>query len=545
MKTIKIKIKSENKTLEFNFEKKQLLSDFLNKQDIPISQPCGGAGICGKCKIQFTKNAPNPTTDEKRLFSNEEINSGFRLACQTKINSSCEVIIPPKLENDSIKNIISKYKYTKKKAIVFDTDENFGLAVDIGTTTLSCSIVDINSKDVIDTITTNNPQSIFGFDVISRIDYSSKSEANLEQLQKLIINKLDESILILCNRNNFSTSSISHVAIAGNTVMNHLFLKIDPYSISVPPYNPVVKIFQKLSMKDLNFKINNSAEISILPNIGGFVGGDITADLIVTDALNRKTNYLLIDIGTNCELVIYKNGEYFSASSPAGPALEGANIHNGMRAISGAIVDIMQVNNELKLLTVENKKPIGISGSGLFHIIEFLVKNDIINSQGKLIDEENLAKLNNKKAFQKRIKFNKNGVKYFILQKDNNGNNEIILTQKDIREFQLAKSSIVAGWKVLCEKVNINPAEIEQVYIAGAFGNFIRPETVLSLGLVPNISPEKINYIGDGALLGSQMILLDKNNIKKCEDILEKNSYIELSGRTDFQEFYIEDLGKI
>ncbi|MDA3870764.1 MAG: ASKHA domain-containing protein [Candidatus Marinimicrobia bacterium] len=618
-KTISIKILPDNILLKEDLEDKIStisLANLLRKNKINISFPCGGTGVCGKCKVKFESGIPESTSDEKRLFNSDEIKSGYRLACQTELKNDCEIFIPSTSKKNAIDTLLSKYEhkqqikpmvkklflklipshlenlksdadivgatlynltgktyrstlqYLQKLPVVLrkqnyqvtvtvsndeildievgDTSKDlFGLAVDIGTTTLTCSVVNLISSETIGTITDENPQSDFGHDLISRIAHGSKSKENLKRLQEMVIGKINELILEICKGNNISPLSIFSAVMAGNTVMNHLLLGIDPYSVSVAPYTSVVKNLPLLSANQLNLKMNPFAEVFMLPNLGGFVGGDITGDLLVTESINKNRNYLLIDIGTNCELVIHKDGKYMTASSPAGPALEGAMIKNGMRAESGAITDIICINNDIEYLTVGNEKPIGICGSGLFHIIDFLVQKGVVDSRGKLLKPKNIENIHNKDVFKNRIKTDENGVMYFVLQNSDEENNEIVLTQKDIRQFQLAKSAIVAAWRVLCENIKINYNEIEQVFIAGAFGNYIRPEAVLSLGLVPNLSLDKIKYIGDAALFGSKMVLLNNDNIEKFKNILNKIKYIELSGRVDFQEFYINDLGKV
>ena len=621
-KTISIKVLPENIILKEKLKNKNFtvnLGEILQKNRVNISFPCGGGGICGKCKVKIklkdkiNSGISEPTSDEKRLFTNDEIKSGYRLACQTELKKDCEIFIPSTSRRNSIDILISKYEhkqqikpivkkiflkltpsclgnlksdaeivnadifrltgkiynatlqYLQKLPVILrknnyevtvtvshdkildievgnTSEELYGIAVDIGTTTLTCSVVNLISSETIGTITAENSQSVFGYDLISRIDHSSKSKENLNQLQRMVIDKINALTLQICKNHNISQLSIFSAVIAGNTVMNHLLLGITPYFISLAPYTSVVKSLPILSAKQLDLEINPFAEIFVLPNLGGFVGGDITGDLLITESINKKANYLLIDIGTNCELVIHKDGRYMAVSSPAGPALEGATIKNGMRAESGAITDIICTNNDIELLTIGNEKPIGICGSGLFHIIDFLVQKGVIDSHGKLLDLKNIKNAN---TFKDRIKTDKNGVKYFILQNSDKENNEIVLTQKDIRQFQLAKSSIVAAWQVLCKNIKINYDEIGQVFIAGAFGNYIRPKTVLSLGLVPKLSLNKIKYIGDSALFGSKMVLFNNDNIKKFKNIINKVEYIELSGRADFQEFYIEDLGKI
>lgn len=612
-KTISIKVLPENIILKEQIKDVNSpinLINILQKNEINISFSCGGIGVCGKCKIKINKGISEPTSDEKRLFSVDEIKSGYRLACQTKLTDNCEIFIPKTSRRNEIDFLTSKYTHTQKikpivekiflklspahltnlksdseiveegilkiigkKVIptlqylqklptilrknkyevtvtllknkildieVGDTSQKlYGIAVDIGTTTITCSVANLITSETVGTITSENPQAIFGQDVISRIDYSSKSKENLSQLQGVVIDKINELIMQICEKQNILRFSIYSIVMAGNTVMNHLLLGINPYSISIAPYISVVNKLPILLAKQLNLKINPNAEVFLFPNLGGFVGGDITGDLLVTESISKENNYLLIDIGTNCELVIHKDGECMVASSPAGPALEGANIKNGMRAEAGAISDIICEDENIKLLTIGNKKPIGICGSGLFHIIDFLVQKGIINSQGKLLDGENIQTLKD------RIKINENGLKYFVLQYADDKNIEVVLTQKDIRQFQLAKSAIVAGWQVLSKNIKIDPNKIERVFIAGAFGNYIRPQVVSSLGLVPKISLDKIEYIGDSALFGSKMVLLNSDNIEKVNNLIKEIKYIELAGREDFQEFYIEDLGKI
>ena len=419
----------------------------------------------------------------------------------------------------------------------------FGVALDLGTTTLVVSIHDLQTGKTIGVEAALNPNIKYGEDLISRITYITDDRMRLRNLQRMLIRQINRMLANICRKHKISRRHIYIITAAGNAVMNHLFLGINPKTIALAPYTPVFNDVKREKNRSLNLFAHPEGLLCVLPNLGGFVGGDVVADMLVAGfGVNNKKTRLLIDIGTNCEVVLERAGKCFAASSPAGPALEGASITYGMRAESGAIYDVQLNHSNMQILTIDNRPASGICGSGLFHLVETLVQVGIIAGDGKISAMENINDKTINDIFAHRIK-TVNGIKAILLVDTARGaKRDIFLTQTDIRHFQLAKAAIVSAWNILCKEMHCNPREIDEVYIAGAFGNYIRPDTASRLGLVPNIGLNKIHFIGNAALEGARMILLNKKNLKIVKQLLYETKFIELAGREDFQEAYITNL---
>jgi uncharacterized 2Fe-2S/4Fe-4S cluster protein (DUF4445 family) len=375
--------------------------------------------------------------------------------------------------------------------------------------------------------------------LISRVTYVADDDEKLRHLQTALVNQINKLIGNICRKAKILQDHIYVLSVAGNAVMNHLFLGVNPKTIALAPYTPVFKTMKRVRAGDLDLAVFSEGLVLILPNLGGFVGGDIIADMLVAGfgRGNNKTR-LLIDIGTNCEVVLEKNGKCIAASSPAGPALEGGRITYGMRAETGAIYDVQLKKSELTLLTIKDMPVKGICGSGLFHLVEAFHSAGLIQMDGRISEPEHISDINIKRLFQKRIT-QVNGTKAIRLA---DTPSEIFLTQTDIRDFQLARSAIVSAWEILCQEFNCSAQDIEDVYIAGAFGNYIRPDTALKLGLVPDVGIDHIHFIGNAALEGARMVLVNKRNLQFTSEIVQKTRFMELGGRADFQESFIANL---
>jgi uncharacterized 2Fe-2S/4Fe-4S cluster protein (DUF4445 family) len=419
------------------------------------------------------------------------------------------------------------------------TNKMFGIAVDIGTTTLVVSIHDLVSGKTLGIEAAMNPNIKYGDDLISRISFISDDRKNLQILQNMLIGQINSLIGKIRRRAKIARKNIYSMTVAGNAVMNHLFFGVNPKNIALAPYTPVYKKPKRTQSGLLKLATHPQALVYILPNLGGFVGGDIVADMLVAGfGMNTDKIRLLIDIGTNCEVVLEKNGTCLAVSSPAGPALEGAGIKYGMRAEVGAIYDIRLDEDNFKLQTIKKQPARGICGSGLFHLVEAFNSKGLINNDGTITDAEQISDPNIKTLFNKRIT-TVDGTKAIELA---DKPKDIHLTQKDIRAFQLARSAIVSAWDILCKELSCTPEEIEEVYIAGAFGNYIRPDTALRLGLVPDVGLEHIHFIGNAALEGARMVLLNRRNMQFITKLIKKTKFMELGGRADFQESFIMNL---
>ncbi len=422
-------------------------------------------------------------------------------------------------------------------------EQAFGLAIDLGTTTVVVSLHHLLSGETIDIAASINPQARFGSDLISRLTYISQQADGLEHLHKVIIQGINSLVAELCKIHQVATNNVYLMTLSGNAGMNHLFLGINPQSLALAPYTPVFKELRKERAADLGLAVSTGANILITPNLGGFVGGDVLADMLVAGFGQKdKKSKLLIDIGTNCEVVVETDSIRMTASSPAGPALEGASISFGMRAESGAIYDAHWQGSELLVDTIDDEPARGICGSGLFHLIDVLIQKKIIKSTGKWNEQSDLDTAEIIEFYRQRMGLYRGEHALLIEGVLQGAKRNIYLTQTDIRAFQLAKSAITSAWQVLCQLAGIQPLAIEDVYLAGAFGNFIRPRTAVDLKLVPAIDLNRIHFIGNASLEGARRILLDQDQLKQVDWLAASTRFVELAGRADFQDLYVQNM---
>ena len=606
MKKIIIKILQLNKTLRS--ASTLSLLEILNREEVMTYAPCGGKGLCGKCKVKVSGDINSVTDEEKKCLSIEEIKSGIRLACKTYINSEAVVeLIESNSANNSKENIktVKHYKINSKisktvikpelsslkhnfsiaegisnkltdKEIDIDFDifeqlagtidcskeltvtlygnklidiENgntektkYGVAVDIGTTTIACYLIDLSTGNQVGVQSMQNPQAGYGADVISRLNYCIENKDGLKILSKAVKNAVNTVIKKASKKASIDKKNIYECILVGNTAMNHLFLELNPVSLSALPFNPVTKKMVTKNAQSANISsINPNAEVIFLPNIGGFVGSDIIGDMIAADLKNSTENVLLIDLGTNGEIVLSTSKEKLACSTAAGPAFEGARIKNGMQAFSGAINTVGFNGEDIYFTTIDNQKPKGICGSGLIDIVNVFLNAGIISESGSIMDPENIT---NKKLSDRILVNNK--MKEIIIAYENYTEDKtaITITQKDIREIQLSKSAVRSGINILLKLAGITYNEIDKVLLAGAFGNFISKENAQGIGLFPDIPLSKVVSIGNAAGEGAKMVLCNKNLIdKEIENYTSSTRHIELSTHPDFQNEFIEGLG--
>ncbi len=568
------------------------LLEILQLEEYKIPAPCGGAGSCGKCKIKILDSSIETVASEKELLTDKEINAGVRLACCHNINQDLKIRIPnfsdievltdgmdldidydPKLylknieikkaslndQRDILKKIKDKYSEIKeieadliKKLPLLEKEKaNFiinidkiidikktedkklyGIAVDIGTTTVAFYLLDMLEEKELAVYSTANPQQKYGADVVTRINYTIETKAGEKKMQQEIIKALNQGIDNLLKKSGVEREDIYQLTVAGNTVMMHFLLGVSAESIAKAPYVPVFREEVEMKAQELGIKLNKNALITLLPSIASYVGADIVADLLVT-AENKTQSYLLIDIGTNGEIILKNGNKLYACSAAAGPAFEGAKITHGKAGVAGAV----SVYSADGYQTIANQKANGICGSGLLDIIAYLLEN-------KYIDKNGAFKIERLSDEQQKKMIDYKGKKAFLVvpaEETANGE-EIVLTQKDIREFQLAKGAVAAGINLLLEKAEIKAEELNKIYLAGGFGSYIDSKSTLKVGLIPEVKSENIIKIGNGAGLGAKIYLLDKKKKLQSEKIVENVKYIELSKSKEFQNYFMESM---
>lgn len=417
------------------------------------------------------------------------------------------------------------------------SDLLFGVAIDIGTTSIAAKLLNLNSGETVAVTSALNPQRAYGADVISRINYVVEHKGGLELQHRLVAKEINTLIAKLCADAKIQAENIYKIVVAGNTVMQHFLLNIDPRNLAYTPYTPVFQGPLTIRATEIGIKINENGVLYAIPNLACFVGSDITAVLTVLDLEEKDHIQLVVDIGTNGEIVLGSKNKLLCTSSPAGPAWEGAYIAWGMRAARGAIERAEIVGDDLEFRTIGGADPIGICGSGLLDLVcEFLRKN-IIDKTGRILSAEDVNSSVGSKL-KSRIISHENGSNHLAIARVDE-DKHIMLMQKDIREVQLAKSTIAAGIKILMKELQIEAEDIANIYIAGAFGNHVRGKDAIDVGLIPKIPEEKIKFIGNAALSGAEAVLLSRQARKKAEHIAGIIDYVEISDRSDFQEHFV------
>ncbi len=415
----------------------------------------------------------------------------------------------------------------------------YGLAFDIGTTTVVGILWDLIEKKMADVEAATNPQSVFGSDVISRIQYCIEEVSHTKEMQKKIVECFNEMIRKFCERNGIKNNHIYDMTVVGNTTMSHLFLGVNPVSMSRVPFAPVYCEGIHLKAGQLGIGVNANANVYTLPNIAGHVGSDITGVMLATNVFGLPGNTIIIDVGTNGEILVAKNGTVEACSTAAGPAFEGACIHHGMRAAKGAIEGIT-INEDISLKVIEDGEPSGICGSGLIDAIGELIKAGLINKRGNLLTQDEARNKGIAPAICDRL-FGKGKDTGIVLFRSA-GKDSIVLLQQDIREVQLAKGAILGGMMTLMKNLDFTVDQIDRVIVAGAFGSYINKESAIRMGLLPSISPDKVISIGNGAGVGASMALLSINCREQAELLTKQIRHVELSKNDDFQDYYIDSM---
>ncbi|MGF6375866.1 uncharacterized 2Fe-2S/4Fe-4S cluster protein (DUF4445 family) [Clostridiales Family XIII bacterium PM5-7] len=416
--------------------------------------------------------------------------------------------------------------------------ENYGIAVDIGTTTAVVMLWNLHTKEMVDIFATTNPQGAYGADVISRITFVMEKEENLKIIHKAIIDCINKAIAEFSEEWKIDKENIYDLTVVGNTTMSHIFLNVNPAQLAVAPFTPVFACGVDTLGVDLALTVNPHAQVHVAANIAGHVGSDITAGIITTDLMDCQKGHLFIDIGTNGEIVLTGNGRAVACSTAAGPAFEGSSIKQGMRAARGAIERIDIGEDGVSIEVIGDTQPIGICGSGIIDAVGELIRVGIVDRSGRLLGRERLEKKGIHENILKHIK-ETDGGNDFVLYFSEDGESDVLITQKDVREVQLAKAAISAGIAIMMKEIGITEETLEKISIAGAFGNYIRNASAIHIGLLPKIDEEKIYSLGNSAGIGASMILMSTSCKKEASNVARQVEHIELAARSDFQDQYM------
>ena len=422
-----------------------------------------------------------------------------------------------------------------------DTSQHmYGMAFDIGTTSVVATLLDLETGEQLASAGGMNSQAMYGGDLMSRIAYVQFDEKKLAKLRAIIVNQVNRYIRECCADAKVDPNHIYKIMVVGNTCMHHIFLGIDVTYLGLAPYAPVVRESLTLPASDLPLKSAPNAQVCLLPIVAGFVGADTVGCILSSRIYDSDEIQALVDIGTNGEVVLGSRERLTVCSAPAGPALEGAQIRDGMRGAIGAIEKI-EVNHDVHCSIIGNVPAIGICGSGLIDAAAQLVDSKVIDSNGNMRKRQ-LDEL--PETLRTRLSKTEKGSTEFILveAEDTGKNQKIGLTQADIRQLQLAKSAIYSGIRMLQSVMRILDEEIQRLMLCGGFGNYINIESAKTIRLIPDLQHEKINYIGNAALLGAQIALLSESERRKADDIVNEIEHVALAARPDFQDIFVDSL---
>lgn len=413
------------------------------------------------------------------------------------------------------------------------SDKNFGVCFDIGTTTISCQLVDLNTKKVLGTKATYNKQASFGSDVITRIIYAQKQEG-LEKLHHAVIDSMNQMILELIHEHKIDLNDVNCVLCAGNTTMAHLLLRVDPTYIRKEPYVSTANFIPAIRASEAGIKINPRGLMSCLPGVSSFVGGDVVAGVLSCGLDKEKELSILIDIGTNGEIVLGSAEFLISASASAGPAFEGSGVACGMRSSRGAIqkVQINPVNFGPAYNTISGAKACGICGSGYIDLIAQMLETGLLDKDGKIKPVDN-----------KRVREGGSGREYVLAFKEETDTAaDIVITEADIENLKRAKAAIYSAVSSLVRHMGLDFHQIKKFFIAGGFGTSVDINNAVRIGLLPDLDRQRFIFVGNSSLSGARQALLSYEAMKKADDIAQKITYFELSVEAGYMDEYMAAL---
>lgn len=491
MRTVSVKLVPLGKVIQTR--EGTPLIDILHEYGVEF--PCGGKGSCGKCRVKVLEGEIKTDSHHLENLQKLDLGADWRLACLSECSGDLV------LEVGQYETIIK----ADETPFEFVPGKGLGIAIDLGTTTLVCQLLDLSTGKILAVETALNPQKKFGSDLISRLESALRGDR--EEMVTMIRHQIGEMIQKLCRG---ISESVEKVVIVGNTVMQHFFCDYDIQALSYYPFESRNLGARRYEQGELDWVIH-SRSITFYPSIGSFVGSDILAGILATGMHQKESHTLLIDLGTNGEIVLGNRHRLLCASTAAGPAFEGARITMGMQATTGAISSVHSHDKEWHYHVIGNVEATGLCGSGLIDVVAQLLEDGIIGEFGEIFSGEDKIQLTG----------------------------SVVLTQKDIQEFLLAKSAIASGVKILMSILSVAEDEIDRIYIAGGFGSFMNLENVQKTGML-EFSPNKMHQLGNSALLGAKMFLFEDASVP--ETILSITEHVNLESEPGFQDLYIRNL---
>jgi uncharacterized 2Fe-2S/4Fe-4S cluster protein (DUF4445 family) len=507
------------------------------REGIRITADCGGLGRCRSCVVRLEGNVPAAGEIDLAGFSREEVAMGWRRACQVRLTGKCSVHVPALTAPPALvsrREALSSLPIERPVLLRGANDLwvrgdravgpipgglALGMAVDLGTTNIEASLADMTSGEVLSTAVKENPQAVFGADVITRMTHALEDPAEARELQRAAVDAIAELAGALTSGR---PESVAEIAVVGNTVMHHLLLGLPLGTMARAPYAPWTLEPAELPAADLGLLLAPGAWLYAGPNIGGFIGSDHVAALMAALGSPPPEPWLLLDVGTNTEITLLNHGRMLSASCASGPAFEGGMLTCGMRAAPGAIAKVRMERDALTLHTVDDEPPVGICGSGVLSLLSELCKSGAVNSRGRL--DSNHPRVRQRGAERE-----------FVLAENESGALPVVFTQCDVRAVQMAKAAIRAGVELILAEAGLKPELLSRVVLAGIFGKYIDVEAALAIGLLPPLPRNLIVQAGNAAAIGARRLLVCGAARRRGYELARGTEYVELASRPAFR----------
>ncbi len=417
------------------------------------------------------------------------------------------------------------------------TAMKFGLAIDVGTTSVVTTLIELESGEQLASISSLNPQAVFGGDLMSRIAFAQFNPTNLRKLHTRIVGLLNQHVAEVCRASGVLPQWIYKAVVVGNTCMHHLLLGIDPSHVGLAPYAPVMRHAAVLAAREVPLKIAPEARVCLLPLVAGFVGADAVAVALATRLADSPALRIAVDIGTNGEVLLGSRERLLACSAPAGPALEGAQIRHGMRGAQGAI-DRVTIDGDVRVHTIGETPALGICGSGLIDLLAGLLDARVIDWTGLIRVE---ARDSLPPALRDRVTMRGEERVFTVLRPGEAGaRGEIVLTQDDVRQVQLAKGAIASGIAMLLHVAAVPLERVDELMLAGGFGNYLSIPSAIRIGLIPALPLPRVRYVGNAASLGAQLCLLSEAERGRAESVAARIEHVSLAAHPDFEQLFVD-----
>ncbi|MEJ2215595.1 MAG: ASKHA domain-containing protein [Gemmatimonadota bacterium] len=503
-----------------------------------VEQPCGAKAVCGRCRVRSVDGALPATAEDRRLLG-DEVDDGWRLACRAVLAADAVVEVPPATRAVAHKTFGDDGLFRGGFERALATGR-WGIALDVGSTTVAAALVDLDSGAVQASASTLNPQVHYGGDVVSRIAFARRRQDGGAELHRVLALALDALIGECLAAGDVAPGDLAGVAAVGNPTMTHTLLGLDVGGLGVAPFEGVRydAWHGPLSAAGLT-ATGAQVELYVGPAVQSHVGADAVAAALAAGLDRTDRPRLLVDLGTNSEVMLAWHDGVLCTSASAGPAFEGATLHHGMRAVPGAVDRVrIDADGSIRTTTIGAEPPVGICGSGLVDAVAELLRAGVLEPAGRMRPREELGWLSPRLAG--RVEESAEPGRFLRLAGDEH--HPVLLTAHDVRELQLVKGSIAAAVRLLLAEAGLGLDELEEVLVAGAFGNFVHPASARAIGLVPSVPPRRLRFVGNAAGAGARMLLVDRRARDRADALAARARFVELGNRPDYQDAFVEAL---